>query len=423
MHESSRARQGNGPQGWRTVGNRLQLFNRSFIRGGAVAIFLAVWHSAAICEAPKSPESLGGVTQSAAQTVYMEDLFRPDTVTLHLPPSIPLAQVDCLHRRRNGGFVLSVRTGPMCGVYVFRPSGAFLRKVGRKGGGPGEYFEPFCAIEGPRGELIIYDSKLMRVTVFDSTGNFLRSFQTELPGISISVGMLLGPAGRIVLHEQLGYPATPCTIWEYSLAGELMKCFGRLSRESQVVRDRWIGQMEGPNVAYVGGYYFENDFASYLIRKYDAGGHLVAEFGVPPRGWRSLARADFSKMPPKTGTVTPSVMRQLRRFQTEEVDRSSFVRGLQALGNDRLIQTIIYGKRNPIGIPLGFMIYDLDGHLLYNTLRFRNPPTSDERWLRYLGLGMPDGLFVVEISQSEQPTIRIIRLVPTLPETGEIPVQ
>jgi len=78
----------------------------------------------------------------------------------------------------------SIALGADGGVYVadqqpnvirqYGPDGAFIRKFGREGSGPGEFRVGFIAM-GP-GVLVLQDPRESRTSVFDTTGAFLRSW-------------------------------------------------------------------------------------------------------------------------------------------------------------------------------------------------------------------------------------------------------
>lgn len=60
-------------------------------------------------------------------------------------------------------------------VRVFGPDGEHVRTFGRPGAGPGELSEPALAEFGPGGDLWVTDPDNNRVSVFDTTGAFVRS--------------------------------------------------------------------------------------------------------------------------------------------------------------------------------------------------------------------------------------------------------
>jgi 6-bladed beta-propeller len=59
-------------------------------------------------------------------------------------------------------------------VKVFNPDGTLLRVIGRQGGGPGEYRNPWIAARGAT--LVIHDPAQSRTTAFDTSGKLLRDW-------------------------------------------------------------------------------------------------------------------------------------------------------------------------------------------------------------------------------------------------------
>ncbi|MGB9586431.1 MAG: 6-bladed beta-propeller, partial [Anaerolineales bacterium] len=61
-------------------------------------------------------------------------------------------------------------------VFLFDSLGNFLRVVGRRGEGPGEYQSPTSVTCDNRGRIIVADNQLSRINYYDADGNFLSSF-------------------------------------------------------------------------------------------------------------------------------------------------------------------------------------------------------------------------------------------------------
>jgi hypothetical protein len=66
-------------------------------------------------------------------------------------------------------------------VKVFDINGKFLRTVGRKGGGPGEFGTPESCVLIPNNELCVYDSGRRVIHIFDTDGEFKRELPASLP--------------------------------------------------------------------------------------------------------------------------------------------------------------------------------------------------------------------------------------------------
>jgi sugar lactone lactonase YvrE len=63
-------------------------------------------------------------------------------------------------------------------VKIFARDGALLRRIGRRGTGPGQFNFPTMAWMSDKGELLVADSLNFRTQVFDTEGNFIREFGT-----------------------------------------------------------------------------------------------------------------------------------------------------------------------------------------------------------------------------------------------------
>ena len=86
-------------------------------------------------------------------------------------------------------------------VKVFKADGSLLRVVGREGGGPGEYRNPWIAARGNR--VVVHDPAQSRTSVFDTSGKFLKSWptfcchQNEIAvdrNMKVVIPAVLGPA-------------------------------------------------------------------------------------------------------------------------------------------------------------------------------------------------------------------------------------
>lgn len=77
-------------------------------------------------------------------------------------------------------------------IYVFKPDGTPIRTINRKGKGPGEYnYISSYAVDTLRQELFIQDSRGKRTLVYDTDGNFKRTFPNLAKEISILNDSLL----------------------------------------------------------------------------------------------------------------------------------------------------------------------------------------------------------------------------------------
>jgi len=86
-------------------------------------------------------------------------------------------------------------------IFVFDNQGDFLRKIGRKGQGPGELNNPFGIVETNDNFLIVADTGNARIESFDFKGNYLNSelVQEDSPG-----RMFISKDGTIYNHNATG---------------------------------------------------------------------------------------------------------------------------------------------------------------------------------------------------------------------------
>lgn len=85
-----------------------------------------------------------------------------------------LFQVNDVERLSDGSWLVS--NGGTQEVRVFDASGAYLRSIGGRGGGPGEFVSLSRIYVLPGDSLALYDSRQRRVTVFDPAGERVRDF-------------------------------------------------------------------------------------------------------------------------------------------------------------------------------------------------------------------------------------------------------
>jgi hypothetical protein len=86
--------------------------------------------------------------------------------------------------------------GDVC-IRVFDAKGKFLRQVGRKGQGPGDYDTPFFIDVDAQNRVHVLDMQSQRVTKFDPIGKYESSFRMEKAALQIR----LDGQGRIFCGE------------------------------------------------------------------------------------------------------------------------------------------------------------------------------------------------------------------------------
>ena len=113
------------------------------------------------------------------KAVRFEDLF--DVVdTIELKGQI-IGSVSHLIKLPNGNLVILDGIGNE--IYMFDSNGNFLRKVGGKGRGPGEFINPVdIKFNQWDGLIYVMDVSLRRISAFDTLGGFRFSFGVERVG-------------------------------------------------------------------------------------------------------------------------------------------------------------------------------------------------------------------------------------------------
>lgn len=77
-----------------------------------------------------------------------------------------------------GGSVFVLDLGDTC-IRMFNAQGKFVRQIGRKGQGPGEYDMPISFDIGAADEIFVFDGANLRATRFDKEGKPLHNFRVE----------------------------------------------------------------------------------------------------------------------------------------------------------------------------------------------------------------------------------------------------
>ena len=86
---------------------------------------------------------------------------------------------------------------------VFGPDGKFVRTIGRKGQGPGEFQGPeFVEIGSSR--IFVWEAMNRRISIFDAEGKFLASAPFSPGSFGVFIRMSVLPDGRLIVHYERG---------------------------------------------------------------------------------------------------------------------------------------------------------------------------------------------------------------------------
>jgi hypothetical protein len=212
--------------------------SRRFPAGWLVAVALV--GCAGKGGAPGSdPSGVLTVIDSTADTVVARvagpvpaDAIRGLLPEVRIAPAVDdtslFTEVSEVEIDRSGRFWVHDR--PSNTVFLFDAAGQLLRRIGRKGGGPGEFASANGMVPLPDGGVAVWDSRNARISFFDSTGTFRTSWMTPA-GFSTNNGLQTDRSGRFYLRR----PVTP------PREGEILGRIGLVAlREGGVFRDSLV---------------------------------------------------------------------------------------------------------------------------------------------------------------------------------------
>ena len=216
-----------------------------------------------------------------------------------------LFRVAAAVRLADGGFV--VADGGSSELRFFDASGGFVRSAGRSGEGPGEFRSPSWLANPVPDSLYVFDRALVRVSVFDTTGAFVRVFPFGDPGNGATlVGRLPDGSflGRPVINLRMG-PDDPfpqgrqqpdILIARFNARGSLTDTLGLFPGPERFISVQQSGSTitsinvmqplfgRSPDYAIAGDDLYAGDQAAPEIRVYGADGALrrILRTGAEP---------------------------------------------------------------------------------------------------------------------------------------------
>ncbi|HEV8125213.1 MAG TPA: 6-bladed beta-propeller [Gemmatimonadales bacterium] len=152
------------------------------------------------CSKEKAPHSSAAVRDSAGIAIVDNPDVgsAPEVVLDSLPvltiggsgkgPDYDFGEVRAAVRMGSGQ--IAVADGKSSVIRFYDSTGTFLRQVGRKGQGPGEFQEIGLLWSTPGDSLLVYDLVSRRLSTFDSAGNFAHQVDLAKQGF-------LQPRGRL----------------------------------------------------------------------------------------------------------------------------------------------------------------------------------------------------------------------------------
>lgn len=172
-------------------------------------------------------------------------------------------------------------------IKVFGEDGKFLKTIGRKGQGPGEFgqalFIGFC----PDGRILVTDSQNRRTSFFGPEGDFLSSYQWKT---NIAIAYLILDNASVVQESVFDEGKSRVFLKTFDFAGAEVKSWGEFfyPETKAVIRGEMaitVGIPYSPrsvltgDQTYVRIYHCRND--AYLIEVFDSGGRIFRKIDRP----------------------------------------------------------------------------------------------------------------------------------------------
>jgi len=200
-----------------------------------------------------------------------DDLFeRVETIELKTDSAHTIADVNSVRFFPNGDFAVADNAARQ--LLLFKHSGDLIKKVGGSGKGPGEYARISDLATNARGELLVLDNSLMRVTKFDSTGRYLESY-------TVVYGSILHPTldGGFYIYDVVSASSREGSlIHKYDKKGREEKSFCSAPSGLRVNRIPIAG---GGLASNPDGELFVVHASEYKIRKFTERGDSIGAFG------------------------------------------------------------------------------------------------------------------------------------------------
>lgn len=337
----------------------------------------------------------------------MEQLFDYKTIKLQLPEKYNFGEISSISVSKDSNLLIADALHLRL-ILLFNKEGNFIKQIGNNGKGPGEYITPSHALFNSKGEIIVYDPSLFRISIYKSSGYFSYSFSVN----KMIFGIATTSQDDILIHDQTATKIQPGnTIFAYNMQGELLYQCGETSNAYYQLRNiPWYHK--GPFLAISGDCIFEMDYPDYHIRKYCQSGKLKKEFGIKPRIWKSLLATNHHKLP-RPKMVDAETIAQLDKYFTEFY-KSTYIDWIHTLLPGILVVKVHCSNTSDFAKDYYFMFYDTEGNLIKEGLKFNHFPKSSEYFYADLLPISPYGLCILQYENTpeEMQNVQLIILKP-----------
>lgn len=174
-------------------------------------------------------------------------------------------------------------------IKVFGSDGKYIKTIGAKGSGPGEFQMMASLAVSKDGKLVVTDQRARRTSIFDSSGQFLKSFQWQRQYSNIH---LMKSSSYITSETVIGkYRQFPTLfVKEVDFDGKVIRSYGAFTApEIKIIRQgnssHYMSLPDPPRSIFVGDhdrgllYHCLNN--KYIIEVYDTSGKLFRKIDRP----------------------------------------------------------------------------------------------------------------------------------------------
>lgn len=187
-------------------------------------------------------------------------------------------------------------------IKIYLKDGTFIKSIGRKGSGPGEFIRPW-KLEIINEKIYVADTGNGRIQVLDEDGKYQRSY--KIP-VSFGLGMTFDSEGKAYLNTR-GF-RSPKLISIYDNQGNLIREVGQLEGKSFQASDfsvikKQIRGGEIPDsfknelmlIVDAEGNIFAVHQALNKLKKYSADGKLQVESSIKAEEYKNIYKAFLQK--------------------------------------------------------------------------------------------------------------------------------
>ncbi len=210
---------------------------------------------------------------SSAKSV--KDVFKVISETqLQTTEECPIAHITDMAIDSKGNFIIA-DGWQVQAVYVFNQEGTFIKQIGRKGQGPGEYINPVSVDIGQNGEIWIADFSSSRINIYSSDFDFKKQI---ICTPRILYYLHLNSQNDIYMYRSRGSVIksnTADTIFLYDDQGNKIDSFAPFPKQALKVKF-WAIQ-DGMTIGK-DDFIYEMNPLYYNIRKYSPKGKLITSF-------------------------------------------------------------------------------------------------------------------------------------------------